>query len=212
MIKALNQRPISQRTKSDRFMNAELEGVSTSYPVELQPNDVIEIEGNEYTIIHKERGNNYAIEHEFRDVTGRPSQYVFSLLTLDRDLPDHVKDTFLAKVVKSSAEYLLDGEFHDAYIAYKGNSQIDLKPNTKFGDSQVLHSAGFGHLSYNHSMISLWAENVQHNGFYRQSGNGKGKTLGYNMKNCKGFENEFNPPVEVTTNVPMPNRIKDLMV
>jgi hypothetical protein len=60
-------------------------------------------------------------------------------------------------------------------------------------------------------MISLWAENVQHKGYYRQSSNGKGKTLGYNMINCEGFYDEFNPPVDVTTEKPMPERIAELL-
>ena len=191
------------------FINLALDG-NTHFPVELQPNDRIEIEGIEYTIVYKERGNNWNIENEFRQITGFEAQYIYSNLTLDKPLPQSVPETFDAKVTYSSAEYLLSGDWFDAYIAYKGNSQIDLKSTDLFGDSQVLYSKGFGHLSYKHKEISLWAKNFQHNGFYRQS-NGKGKTLGYNMVNCSGFGNEFNPPVSVTTDKPMPKRITDLL-
>jgi hypothetical protein len=200
--------PEISKNKIRSFGNRHLSNPN-SFPVEFQAGDVIEINGIEYKIIHKERGNNWHIEHEYRQVAGEPSQYVFSSLTLDKDLPNDLPISFNAKVVKSCAKSLLDGQYRDAYMVYKGNSAIDLTENDKFGDKQILHSAGFGHLCYNHKEISLWAKNVNLDGFYRQS-SGSGKTLYYNLVDSH-FQGQFEPPIKVTENLEMPKRIKELI-
>lgn len=181
-----------------------------SFPIEFQVGDIIEINELQYKVIHKERGNNWHIEHEYRQTSGKPSQYIFSSLTLDKDLPNDLPLSFEAKVIKSSAKYLIDGKYRDAFMVYKGNSSIDITENEKFGDKQILHSSGFGHLAYNHKEISLWARDVNFDGFYRQS-SGKGKTLYYNIINSN-FRGEFNPPIEVKNDLEMPERIKKLLM
>lgn len=69
----------------------------------------------------------------------------------------------------------------------------------------MLASNPFGVLSYNHEEISIWARNTEHNGFYRQSRSGVGKSKGYTLINCKGFEDEFVPKVPISTSGQMPD-------
>jgi hypothetical protein len=69
--------------------------------------------------------------------------------------------------------------------------------NTKFEDREVLSSDPVGHLSYNHKEITLWAKNFKHNGFYRQSLSNVGKSNGYTLINCSGFEGQFKPDAPV---------------
>ena len=207
-IPAKNRKNEFAKNQIRSFPNRLLDSVS-NYPVELQPGDILNINGIEYKIEVKERGNNWHIENEWRQVSKQEAQYIYSVLTLDKNLPEGL-DSFKAEVIFSSAEYLLDGQYREAIIVSKGNSQIDLREESKYQDDQVMkrQNAPY-HLSYNHGGekgISIWAENANHFGFYRQSGNGGGISLGYNMINCKGFENEFRP-YQLTINKPMPDRI-----
>lgn len=105
------------------------------------------------------------------------------------------------------------GQAQPAYLVYKGNDDFRSYPNTTFGNSEIISGPVMGHQSYNHSTISLWGKNASLIGYYRQTNNGLGNTLGFNMINCKGFSPEFNPPVPVTNdpNLPMPKRITDLL-
>lgn len=209
--------PTNRQIRS--FPNRLLDPIS-NYPIELQPGDKLKIEGVEYKIVLKERGNNWHIDHEWRTVTsnenginGQEAQYVYSVLTLDKDLPDGI-DSFASEVIYSSAEYLLDGNWQTAVVVSKGNSQIDLQVTDKFKDTQVMHRQNAPyHLCYNHGGekgISLWMKDTKLNGFYRQSENGGGKSLGYNIVNSEVMKSEFSPLEPVTTDKPMPERIKQL--
>ena len=71
----------------------------------------------------------------------------------------------------------------------------------------MLNSRGIGHLSYNHSDISMDARNVDHFGFYRGSERGNGKSLIWNLDNCQGFEDSgvwFKTAIPVTKNANLP--------
>lgn len=181
-----------------------------SKPIELQPGDQFTIVGyvaTVYTVTAKERGSypNMPSEYQWFN-SGQESQYVFNQLTLDTNLPGGLPVDFEIEMVTSGAEYLLDGTSRPAYIAYKGNSQIALTETDTFGESQILYSSGFGYISYNHKEITVWAKNFNHDGFYRQSSNGRAivspsdVSQGYVMINCTGFADEFNPdePIETT--------------
>jgi hypothetical protein len=100
----------------------------------------------------------------------------------------------------------------DAYLVFKANFDFRSYPTTEFGDREILSGATVGHLCYNHDVITLWAKDSSLLGYYRQTQD-NGKTNGYNMVNCVGFENEFNPPVEVTKdkNKPMPQVVLEML-
>ena len=179
-------------------------------PVELQPGDILEIQGENYKIVMKERGEYPAMPGGYQDFNSKEeSQYIFSNCKLDRPLP--AGEIFEVLVKKSCSEYLLDGKEYNAYYMYKGNSQIALTEDSKFGGDQILYTAGMGHLSYNHKEIGLWAKDTVHKGFYRQS-SGKGESPGYTLINCTGFENEFNPDVPIKDSGEIPQELKDYLV
>lgn len=121
----------------------------------------------------------------------------------------------------SDGEYYLDsynstfdlnGKEQDLYLVYKGNQDFRSYPNTEFGNGEIIFGDVVSHLCYNHDVISLWAKDTDMLGYYRQTQH-EGKTLGYNMVNCKGFQDEFNPPVPVTSNsnLPMPERVLNVL-
>ena len=178
--------------------------------VELQPGDIFEIEGERYHVVLKERGDYPTMPDGYRLLNrGRPSQYIFANCKLDRPLPEG--EIFEITMIQSCAEYLLDEKERPAYFVYKGNSQIALTESSKFGDRQILHNPGLGHLSYNHKEIGLWARNTKHQGFYRQS-SGTGQSPGYVLINSTGFENEFNPDVEVKSEGDLPIEVTEYLI
>lgn len=99
-----------------------------------------------------------------------------------------------------------------AWMLYKESSYgFRSYVNTPFEHWEIMQGGAMGHTMYNHRRISLWAKDVQMDGFYRQTDPG-GKSLGYNMVNCTGFGGQFNPAdIPVTTDKPMPDRIKNLI-
>lgn len=182
---------------------------SNGIPIELQPGDEFTIAGELYKVVMKERGDYPIMPSGYQDWNpSEESQYIFCNCKLNKHLPDG--DIFEITMVKSQAEYLLDGEFRPGYFIYKGNSQIALTETSKFGDNQVLHTAGLGHLSYNHKEIGLWAKDTKHKGFYRQS-SGSGVSPGYTMINCEGFGNEFHPDAKVNSSGEMPKEATDYL-
>ena len=99
----------------------------------------------------------------------------------------------------------------DAWIIAKGNDSFRSYITTEFGNWEILRGQIVGHNMYNHKEITLWANDVKQSGYYRQT-SGFGKSLGYNMVNCEGFKDEFNPSEKITSNdIPMPKRITDLL-
>lgn len=193
-----------------------------SKPIELQPGDQFTIVGygsTVYTVTSKERGPYPNIPFEYQWFNpGEESQYIFNMLTLDTNLPNGLPVDFEIEITTSSAEFLLDGNSRPAYGIYKGNSAIDLDQSTSFGDAQVLYSAGFGYISYNHKEITLWAKNFNHRGYYRQSSNGRpivspsDISQGYVMINCTGFEGQFNPDEPIQTSpTEMPSEASDFI-
>lgn len=109
----------------------------------------------------------------------------------------------------SSSFDLFDTE-QDIYLIFKDDMNFRTTLDTKFGDVDILLTRGGFHIVYNHDSVSMWARNVELQGYYRESTEGSGKCLGFNMVNCKGFENEFRPK-EITTDKPMPERISRVL-
>ena len=116
-------------------------------------------------------------------------------------------DYILSEYVSTFNLYDID---QPTYLIYKADFDFSTFPDSKFGASNII-DARPEHIAYNHDSISLWADNVHLEGYYRQTRNGAGYSLGYNMINCSGFADEFNPPVEITTTKPMPERISSLL-
>lgn len=105
------------------------------------------------------------------------------------------------------------------YLIYKDDLNFRTTASTAFGDWQVLQARGGDHIAYNHRQISIWAKDVDLNSgvtdqskdpYYRESTLGLGKSLGYNMVNCTGFDDEFSQKT-ITTDKPMPERISSLL-
>lgn len=113
--------------------------------------------------------------------------------------------------VQWNSSFDINGE-QEMYLIYKESSHwFKTTPSTQFKDAEVMSGGVIGHNMYNHHNITLDARNVVQKGFYRQSPRG-GKCLGYNMINCTGFKNQFDPPVEVTNlDLPLPKEMEELL-
>lgn len=109
--------------------------------------------------------------------------------------------------ISSFNQYEID---QPVYLIYKDDLNFRTTASTKFGDWQVLESRNGEHAVYNHRQVSLWAENTHIEGYYRESTNGAGISIARNLKNCTGFDDEFNLN-GVTNNLPFPDRIKNLI-
>lgn len=187
----------------------EVRAPENGYPVELQPGDIFELAGEKYRVQMKERGDFPNMPNGYQNYNrSQESQYIFSNCKLDTPLP--TGDVFEITIIHSCSEYLLDEKERPAYFIYKGNSQIALTEDSKFGGAQILYTAGMGHLSYNHKEIGIWARNTKHQGFYRQS-SGTGKSPGYFIINSTGFENEFNPDEMVQTQGDLPTEVSEYL-
>lgn len=185
--------------------------------LELQVGDQFKIGDEEYTVIQKQKPNWWLMVNEFGatdhldGLKNQVSQYPFHELILDKILPDGLIHDI--EVTKSTSEYLLDGEYRECYLSYKSKQGWVLDGSEKFGDEVFLKSDPYGHLSYNHSTISLWAQNVQHNGYYRQSdpSNETAVVETWNIENMKGMIGQWNPPMEPTIGEPMPKEIQEVI-
>lgn len=118
----------------------------------------------------------------------------------------------------SSSFNLFDTE-SPVYLIYKDDMFFNTTKNTTFGHWQVLQARDGWHVAYNHSNISIWAKDVDLNSgipngdsdpYYRESTNGSGISLGYNIVNSKGFDDEFSNKI-ITTDKPVPDRILSLV-
>jgi len=169
--------------------------------------DKFVINGITYTIVQKNR--TYVTDWTtWGDQYNKELAYQLACFT-DISLPidgEYVLSSYVSSFNLTDIE-------QPAYLIYKGNYDFRTYSNTKFEDNEVLSGPVVAHQCYNHSTISMWDKNAKLIGYYRQTNNGDGNTLGFNMINCEGFSPEFNPPVAVTNdpNLPMPARIKDLL-
>jgi hypothetical protein len=101
-------------------------------------------------------------------------------------------------------------------LLYKANSNFNTTINTKYRESPIMFGRGIGHLSYNHSDISMDAINVKHLGFYRGSEKGNGKSIIWNLYNCEGFEDSgvwFKTAIPLTNiaDLPLHHRIQNIL-
>lgn len=96
----------------------------------------------------------------------------------------------------------------DIYLIYKADFNFRTLPDTKFGDWQILSSRG-DHISYDHGRskgVTMWARGLHLQGYVRES-DGEGISDGYNLIDCTGFKDEFNPGMPITTDKPMPEEV-----
>jgi hypothetical protein len=171
--------------------------------IELHAGDELIFQGQSFKIIEKTR--TYVTEWREGDEDVR---YAICL-KLDKALPQ--ASGYLDFELKSIGEMLNNGKEQESYLIYKGNYEFRTYPDTKFGDREVLSSDPVGHLSYNHKEITLWAKNFQHKGFYRQSLSRVGKSNGYTLIDCSGFEGQFQPDEPVKNSGEMPDIAQKLI-
>ncbi len=188
-----------------------------SKPIQLQAGDQFRIPGREgelYTVITQDRGPYPQFPHEFYyNMDG----YLYTRHKLDKPLPEELPIAFEIEMVTSTSEYLLDGEVRPAWLIYKANKYWPTTTETRFGDEAIRESYHWGQVSYNHKEMSIWARNVQHNGYYRQSftphdqsafeikdpDNGESLTVnrlarysgGTTLINCSGFGDQFDAAI-----------------
>lgn len=182
--------------------------------IQFQPGDKFKILGSNevYTVQKTEREIYPLFEKEVLVFGGHDSIVsYFPVYTLDKNLPESAGITFEIQMIESSAEYLLNGEEFEFYSSYKANRNLtNHTADTKFGDANILQSNPFGHVSYNHDQVNIWAKNWKHNGFFRQSVNNyndypvfkipEGETSAlrrwakiHTYINCTGFGGQFDP-------------------
>lgn len=164
--------------------------------VELHAGDFLKYGEKTFKIVEKTR--TYVTEWMEGDVD---TAYAMCL-KLDSPLP--VSSGFLDFNLQSVGKSLNNGKEQDAYLIYKANCEFRTYVDTKFENDEVLSSDPVGHLSYNHKEITLWAKNFKHLGFYRQSLSNVGKSNGYTLVNCEGFDGQFNPDIPVSDAGEMP--------
>ena len=179
--------------------------------IEMHAGDQFRYNNEIYTIISKDRIGYPLFDDRTTEAKIEPLKSRALVYTLDKVLP------VINQLIE--IEYLsLQIEFNDKPITllYKGNGGFKTTMLTKYRQSDMLNSRGIGHLSYNHSDISMDARNVKHLGFYRGSERGNGKSLIWNLDNCQGFEDSgvwFKTAIPVTRNqnLPLHQRIASLL-
>jgi len=169
---------------------------------ESHAGDYFVLDNITYNTIEKGRD-----EHPFWSNNHKPTQSdtaYHPYLKVNKIIPDG------EYVVEWKSSFNLFGT-EPTWILYK-DSRFSFRSyiDTNFENWEIMDGDTVGHNMYNHNQLSLWAENVIQKGYYRQSQQG-GKSLGYNMVNCEGFKDEFNPPLPITTDQPMPEKIKALI-
>ena len=154
---------------------------------ELQVGDVISIAGTQYTIQVKDRAS---------FINGFPS-FKWVEYALSSQPPQSVGPVNVT-IISSIGESLLGAPARSGYMIFKDNRNWQTNLISQPSLFYMLASNPFGVLSYNNKEITAYWENVNHNGFYRQTSSGVGSSNGYTLKNCTGFGDEFNPDVPVT--------------
>jgi len=194
-VRPFAKETVSLRVKNDKSVYAKKN--------EIHAGDTLIHQGQSYQVIEKTR--TYVTEW----MQGETDVRYAMELKLDRSLP--VSTGFMDFEVRSVGESLNSGQEVEAYLIYKANYEFRTYPDTKFGNHEVLSSDPVGHLSYNHKEITLWAKNFKHLGFYRQSLSHVGKSNGYTLIFCEGFDGQFSPDEAVKNSGEMPTEAKRLI-
>ncbi len=206
-----NQFRVRQQAKGLIKLNVLSNNQLFSNEFEMHAGDQFEYKGEYYTVISKDRIGYPWFDARTWETKEKPERGRSLVYRLNKQLP----------ISEGQIEINYKGEqiqFKDQPITliYKGNGGFMTDLNTKYRAKDMLNSRGIGHLSYNHSDISMDAANVKHLGFYRGSEKGQGKSIIWNLYNCEGFEDSgtwFNPALPVTNipNLPLHERIQKLL-
>jgi hypothetical protein len=178
---------------------------------ELHVGDKFSYNGIEYTVIEKDRIDYPWFDPRTTEAKAEPDKSRSIVYTLNTSLP-----ITTGKIIINYLANQIEFTNKPITLLYKANGGFKTTLTTKYRENNMLFTRGIGHLSYNHSDISMDASNVKHLGFYRGSEKGNGKSLIWNLYNCEGFEESgtwFNPSLPVTNipNLPLPKRIDDLI-
>jgi hypothetical protein len=171
--------------------------------VEGHAGDTFILNNTTYKVLEKGKDENDIWTNNHRPKESKISYTPY--LQIDEDIPVGEYQ------VQWTSSFNLFGIEQDVWMLHK-DSRYGFRTyeNSIFEAYEVMRGDSIGHNMYNHRNISLWAKDTVQKGFYRQTDQG-GKCLGYNMINCNGFKDQFNPPVQVTTDKPIPERIKNLL-
>jgi hypothetical protein len=180
--------------------------------IEMHAGNKFNYQGQTYIIVSKDRISYPLFDDRTTEAKKEPLKSRALVYTLNRILPvtnQLIEIDYLSPQI----------EFTDKPITllYKGNGGFKTNDYlTIYRQDDMLNSRGIGHLSYNHSDISMDAKNVKHLGFYRGSERGNGKSLIWNLDNCEGFEDSgvwFKTAIPVTRdqNLPLHSRIASLL-
>jgi hypothetical protein len=169
-------------------------------------NDTFVIHGKSYKINEKLKTENAEWTNDFGK--GNSPETTFSpQCKTNEELS--LEDGFY-KIDSYQSSFDLYDKEEPIYLVYKDDFNFRTKADTQFGDDQVISARGATHIAYNHRDITIWADNVHLQGYYRESTKGEGTSTGYSIVNSTGFDDEFSEK-EITSNKPMPDRIKSLI-
>lgn len=168
--------------------------------------DTFVIQGKSYTIVEKNKTENDEWTNNFG--SGTSPQTIKAPQCMVSEVVDLVDGEYVLESYNSS--FNLYNQDQPVYLIYKDDFGFRTRPTTTFGFWEVLNARGASHIAYNHRNISIWAKDVELQGYYRESTQGLGKSLGYNLVNCIGFDDEFSDK-EITTDKQMPERVKFLL-
>lgn len=169
-------------------------------------NDIFIILGKSYTINEKLKTENNEWTNDFGNGDSPETSFSPQCKTVE-ELP--LEDGFYEIESYQSSFNLYDKE-EPIYLVYKDDFNFKTKSDTKFGDHHVISARGATHIAYNHRDITIWADNVHLQGYYRESTKGEGISTGYNIVNSTGFDDEFSEK-EITSKNPMPEKIRSLI-
>ena len=179
--------------------------------IEMHAGDEFSYQGQIYTIISKDRISYPLFDDRTTEAKREPLKSRALVYKLDKYLPETVS---MIEIDYLSLQIIFTNK--PITLLYNGNGGFKTTELTKYRQADMLNSRGIGHLSYNHSDISMDARNVKHLGFYRGSERGNGKSIIWNLDNCEGFEDSgvwFKTAIPVTRdkNLPLHNRIAGLL-
>ena len=200
------------RSQASGKINFHVMGSKSIYSneFEMHAGDKFRYNGVEYEVTSKDRIQYPFFDSRTTEAIAEPHKARALVYQLDKDLPLNTGSIEI--------EYLSEKiEFKDQPVTllYKANGGFRTTKNTTYREQGMISGRGIGHLSYNHSDITMNAKDVEHLGFYRGSQGGKGISLMWNMVNCEGYDESgeyFIHDLPITQDIiDVPDRVKNII-